>query len=74
MKKKILYLIATVLLILIVANPGESSFTNFLGEREFSKVGRKANYIVCSVYSADFVAPVNREIYFAILGKFYKIE
>ena len=77
MKKKIFYIICSILLILIITNPGYNSINSFLGEQEFTKVDRKANYIICSVYSVDFISAHNsvlQENYFAILGKFYKLE
>jgi sorbitol-specific phosphotransferase system component IIC len=74
--KKILYTIGCVLLVFMITNPGDSSFVRFLGEQEFSKAYRKANYITCGVYSVDFVTANSgyHVDYFAILGRFYKIN
>ena len=75
MKKKVLYVIGGILIVLTITNPGYSSLSAFLGEQEYSNINRKANYIVCSTYSVDFVT-VDSKIqvnYFAILGKFYKV-
>ncbi len=76
MIKKIFYTICGVILVLTITNPGYSSFMVFLGEQEFSEANRTANYIICNVYSVDFVTPHSgyKQNYFAILGKFYKID
>jgi hypothetical protein len=77
MTKKILYGIGGILLILIVTNPGNSSFLRFLDEQEFSNEYREANYIVCGVYSVEgFTAQHSayKNSYFAILGKFHRIK
>ena len=77
MKKKILYIIGVIFLILIVTNPSNSSFLGFLDEQEFSVEERKANYLICSIYSVEFITADSsyiKEDYFAILGRFYKIN
>ncbi len=77
MKKKVLYIVGVILLILIVTNPSYSSFLGFLDEQEFSTAERKANYIVCSIYSVEFNSDDfghKKENYFAMLGGFYKIN
>ncbi|MEO7212858.1 hypothetical protein [Mucilaginibacter sp.] len=77
MKKKIVYFFGAILLLFVVTNPGETSFRNYLDEQEFKDEGRKVNYVVCSIYSADFITANEgyiRQRYFAILGRFYKLE
>jgi len=66
--KKLLYVLAAIVLLLIITNPGYSSFTRFLGPQEVKTANRKANLLVCSIYSAD------KKNYFAIFNGFYEIS
>lgn len=66
--KKLLYILAAIAILLIVTNPGYGSFTRFLGTQKNKMVNRKANLLVCSIYSAD------KKNYFAIFNGFYEIS
>jgi len=77
MKKKILCIFCALLLVLVITNPGNSSFMGFLGERELNNDATRTNYFVFSVYKVDFITADNsdlKEEYFAILGQFYKVK
>jgi hypothetical protein len=65
--KKALYALAAIVFLLMMTNPGHSSFQKFLGEKD-KNTNRKANFLVCSIYSAD------DKSYFGILNEFYKID
>jgi hypothetical protein len=66
--KKALYILVAILFLLMMTNPGHSSFQKFIGEHDSKNADRKANFLVCSIYSA------NDKNYFGILNKFYKID
>jgi len=65
--KKALYALAAIIFLLIMTNPSHGSFRKFLGPQNATNTGRKANFLVCSIYSA------NDKNYLAILNDFYTI-
>jgi len=65
MVKNLLYLLAAVLLLFVISNPGPAELQAYLGRREAGKIKREFNLWVCSRYS------VGHTKYFAIAGNFF---
>lgn len=68
MKKKVFYILLAILLLLIVTNPSQTDFKNFIGARSFNGLQRKYNFFVLSIYNDD-----NRD-YWGFAGNFIKSE
>jgi hypothetical protein len=66
--KKALYVLTAILFLLVMTNPNHGSFQKFLGQQNITNTNRKANFLVCSIYSA------NDKNYLAILNEFYNIS
>jgi hypothetical protein len=66
--KKALYVLAAIIFLLIMTNPSHGSFQKFLGQPHSKNTDRKANFLVCSIYSA------NDKNYLAILNEFYTLN
>ena len=65
MVKNLLYVLAAVLLLFVISNPGPAELQAHLGRRETGKIKREFNLWVCSRYS------VGHTKYFAIAGNFF---
>jgi len=70
MKKKYVYVIGAIILVLVITNPSYSSFKAYLGDEEArtSDTRRTTNLFICSKYSA------NDRNFFAIAGNFIELE
>lgn len=83
MKRKVLYAIGALILLLIITNPGIKEFRSFLHEsesRENAISGRDANFFVFSIYSniGDYVDSPHdghniRFRYIGIFGNFFSL-
>jgi len=81
MRRKVLYAIGALLLLLIITNPGVKEFRSYLHEsRENPIAGRDANFFIFSIYSniGDYVdSPHNghgiRFRYLGICGNFFSL-
>jgi hypothetical protein len=81
MRRKVLYTIGALILLLIITNPGVKEFRSYLHEnRENSIAGRDANFFIFSTYSniGDYVdSPHNgyhmKFRYIGILGNFFSL-
>jgi hypothetical protein len=67
MKKKILYVIIAALILLIVTNPSQKAFKDYLGVNTYSGLRRTSNFLICSVYN-------DGDRYFAIAGNFFELK
>ena len=81
MRRKVLYTIGALILLLIITNPGIKEFRSYLHEnKENSFSGRDANFFIFSVYSniGDYAdSPRNtysiRFRYLGIFGNFFPL-
>ena len=74
MKKRRLYILGAVLLILIFTNPSHQEFRSYLHiapNNYINGTGRDYNFIICSIYSCG--ADIDKERYFGVLGNFIKL-
>jgi hypothetical protein len=67
MKKKVLYVLGAILLVLIITNPTLKDYKDFKGSNGDFHPRRISNFFVCSVY-------VGAGKYLGVLGNFYKIN
>lgn len=65
MIKNLLYVLAAVVLLFVMSNPGPAELRAYLGRHEAVKIKREFNLWVCSRYS------VGHTKYFAIAGNFF---
>jgi hypothetical protein len=65
MVKNLLYVVAAVLLLFAISNPGPAELRAYLGRQGAVKIKSEFNLWVCSLYS------VGHTKYFAIAGNFF---